>query len=377
MPSSRAHALRRARIPVALLVLGVLVAVLYGFSHAVEVVVDGETHQVRTYAGSVGEVLDTLDVEVGSAEEVPPAPSAPLTEGLTIDVDRAITVDVAVGGGVARRVTAPVDAVGEVLELADLGHVDERGAIVEPAVWTPVEDGDVVRVELPTRVWVEVDGKEWQVDTHASRVGGALRDAGVELGAEDVVLRGEDRPLVGPTTVVVQRVETETVVEEVAVEHEEVRRETAELLEGTTKVDQDGRDGLREETYEVTTVDGRETRRELVSEELVEEPRDEVVLVGTGTPTPEPAEVRTAAGGGTVWDALAKCESGGNWSHRGGRYHGGLQFHPGTWRAHKPGGYPAFAYQATREQQIAVGKRVQQSQGWGAWPHCSRVVGLR
>ena len=380
MPSSLRPLLRRARIPAALLLLAGLLATLYGFSHGVEVVVDGETHEVRTYAGSVREVLDDLEVELGSADEVTPAPAAPLADGLTIDVDRAITVDVAVDGGVARRVTAPVEAVGEVLDLADLDHVDQEGAIVEPAVWTPVEDGDVVRVSLPTAVWIEVDGETRRIETHAGEVSDALQQAGVELGAEDVVVRGEDRRLIGPTTVVVRRVETEQSVEEVTVPHETVREETSELEKGVTRVEQEGRDGLRRDTYEVTTVDGEETGRELVSQEVVEEPRDEIVLVGTREPepaAPEPTAPRVASGGGTVWDELAKCEAGGNWSHSGGRYHGGLQFHPGTWRAHKPSGYPEYAYQATREQQIVVGQRVQQSQGWAAWPHCSRVVGLR
>lgn len=84
----------------------------------------------------------------------------------------------------------------------------------------------------------------------------------------------------------------------------------------------------------------------------------------------------TPAGDG-VWDQLARCESGGNWSHSGGTYDGGLQFHPGTWNAHGGGQYASTADQATREQQIAVAERVRASQGWSAWPACSRKLGLR
>lgn len=84
-----------------------------------------------------------------------------------------------------------------------------------------------------------------------------------------------------------------------------------------------------------------------------------------------------------VWDRLAQCESHGEWnygphSNWGSKiYHGGLQFHPRTWTAYKLSGYPTYAYQATREQQIEVGKRVLAAQGWGAWPACSRELGLR
>ena len=78
----------------------------------------------------------------------------------------------------------------------------------------------------------------------------------------------------------------------------------------------------------------------------------------------------------TIWDRLAQCESGGNWASTVGFYEGGLQFHPQTWDRNKPSGYPDAAYQASREQQIVVGERVRDRQGWGAWPHCARKLGL-
>lgn len=77
-----------------------------------------------------------------------------------------------------------------------------------------------------------------------------------------------------------------------------------------------------------------------------------------------------------TWDRVAQCESSGSWSYRG-YYHGGLQFHPGTWRSYAPSGYPSAAYNATREQQIFVAERVLARQGWGAWPACSSKLGLR
>ena len=58
-------------------------------------------------------------------------------------------------------------------------------------------------------------------------------------------------------------------------------------------------------------------------------------------------------------------------------YHGGLQFDARTWSAYRPEGFPALASEATREQQIEVAERVLARQGWGAWPACSRRLGLR
>ena len=73
------------------------------------------------------------------------------------------------------------------------------------------------------------------------------------------------------------------------------------------------------------------------------------------------------------WDAIAQCESGGNW-HLDGEYDGGLQFHPDTWLAHGGGKYARYAWQASREQQIAIGEKVLAAQGPGAWPHCFQAA---
>jgi hypothetical protein len=69
------------------------------------------------------------------------------------------------------------------------------------------------------------------------------------------------------------------------------------------------------------------------------------------------------------WDAIAQCESGGNWA-LDSTYDGGLQFHPSTWLGYGGGRYARYAWQASREQQIAIAERVLAAQGPSAWPHC-------
>ena len=77
------------------------------------------------------------------------------------------------------------------------------------------------------------------------------------------------------------------------------------------------------------------------------------------------------------WDRLAQCESGGNWQiNTGNGYHGGLQFSPSIWSAYGGQKYAPYAYQASREQQLAVAEKVLAGQGWGAWPSCSAQLGL-
>ena len=86
-----------------------------------------------------------------------------------------------------------------------------------------------------------------------------------------------------------------------------------------------------------------------------------------------PAEAATT----TVWDRVAKCESGGNWKiNTGNGYYGGLQFAAGTWNAYGGRTYASQAHRATKAEQIAIARRVLAGQGPGAWPTCSRRAGL-
>ncbi|MGI9027399.1 MAG: transglycosylase family protein [Candidatus Saccharimonadales bacterium] len=76
-----------------------------------------------------------------------------------------------------------------------------------------------------------------------------------------------------------------------------------------------------------------------------------------------------------VWDRLAQCESGGNWSiNTGNGYSGGLQFSQSSWRGV---GGSGLASQASKEEQIARAQMLQSRQGWGAWPACTAKLGIR
>ncbi|WP_404385055.1 transglycosylase family protein [Knoellia locipacati] len=86
----------------------------------------------------------------------------------------------------------------------------------------------------------------------------------------------------------------------------------------------------------------------------------------------------TSAGASeTVWDRVAQCESGGNWSiNTGNGYYGGLQFSSATWKAFGGQQYATSANLATKAQQILVAQAVLKVQGPGAWPTCSTRAGL-
>ena len=73
------------------------------------------------------------------------------------------------------------------------------------------------------------------------------------------------------------------------------------------------------------------------------------------------------------WDAIAQCESGGNWSTNSGNgMYGGLQFKQSTWASNGGRGHPSTA---SREEQIRVAENVLRTQGLKAWPKCGSAAG--
>lgn len=81
--------------------------------------------------------------------------------------------------------------------------------------------------------------------------------------------------------------------------------------------------------------------------------------------------------GDTVWDDLARCESGGNWAaNTGNGYYGGLQFSYDTWHGYGGGEFAAYPHEATREEQIIVAERLHAERGFQPWPACRIKLGL-
>lgn len=132
------------------------------------------------------------------------------------------------------------------------------------------------------------------------------------------------------------------------------------------------------------------------AERQAEAPRP--LQVPEPAPEPEPEPDPTPAvdpSRGEMWDRVARCESGyggePKWDidnkphldpYDEARFFGGLQFNKMSWDwAVEVGGHdvPAWPHEATRAQQIAVAETLLDIHpaGWGAWPVCSRKVGLR
>lgn len=104
-------------------------------------------------------------------------------------------------------------------------------------------------------------------------------------------------------------------------------------------------------------------------------PTTEYVPVRTVPPTTEaPVRAQVVSGSG-VWSCIAYHESGGNpATNTGNGFYGAFQFTLSTWQS--AGGGPGLPSSYSYSTQLAVAERVQQQQGWGAWPNTSRMCGV-
>ncbi|MGW3512932.1 transglycosylase family protein [Streptomyces sp. NPDC000994] len=96
-------------------------------------------------------------------------------------------------------------------------------------------------------------------------------------------------------------------------------------------------------------------------------------VAGAAVAAPLMAVGDASAATASEWDAVAQCESGGNWSiNTGNGFYGGLQFTNSTWAGYGGTAYASRADLASKSQQIAVAEKVLAGQGKGAWPVCGK-----
>ncbi|OFS14260.1 transglycosylase family protein [Kytococcus sp. HMSC28H12] len=79
----------------------------------------------------------------------------------------------------------------------------------------------------------------------------------------------------------------------------------------------------------------------------------------------------------SVWDRVAQCESGGNWSiNTGNGFYGGVQFTQQAWEGVGGTQWAPRADLASKSEQIAAARRALAYAGPKAWPMCSIEAGL-
>ncbi|WP_160009551.1 transglycosylase family protein [Nocardioides sp. AX2bis] len=350
-------------------------------STTVALSVDGEQREVTALASTVGDVLEAEGVEVGPRDIVAPSADEEIEEGTAITVRYARQLDLVVDG---EEETHWVTATSVSDALAQVG-TDYRGSDLSTSrSMTIGRDGASLRVVTPKKLTLALAGeKPVTKQLTALRVSDALEQMKVDVDKTDEVSPKPGRVLEDGDKIVFTdvRVATERDRDQV-IEAGTTQRDDPDALEGETSTVRAAQDGVRDVTYRVVFRNGEEASRKVVTSSVVREPVTGIVAVGTRVPEPEPepepapaAPTSNFAGGSTVWDQLAQCESGGNWAiNTGNGYYGGLQFNLGTWQSYGGTGLPSSN---SRETQIAVAERLRAATGgYGSWPSCSSSLGL-
>ena len=363
----------------AILVGGLAAAVVatggaaYGVKTAqtdVIVSVDGKAKDVSVHADTVGEVLEAEGIEIGDRDAVAPSVDTKVEDGSAISVRYARQLSLEVDGKAQDHWVTATTVGGA---LAELGRDYDRAELSTSRGAYIGRDGMSLDVVTPKNVKVELAGKKAKkVSVTALTVGDALKDLGVDLERRDKVSPASDKAL---------KTGQKIVFTDFSAKNQKVARETIEtpvkeiedssMNKGDTEVVEEGSDGVRSVTYRIVLKNGETVSRKVLEQNVIEEAETRVVKVGTK----EEAPAANFAGGSTVWDQLAQCESGGNWAiNTGNGYYGGLQFNLQTWQAYGGSGLPS---ENSRETQIAIATKVRDANGgYGSWPHCSQQLGL-
>jgi resuscitation-promoting factor RpfB len=358
------------------LVGGLLLALAFAGGYAVSsaktvtLTVDGTVMRVTTMRTRVIDIVQENGFAVGGRDDLYPAAGAQVHNADSIVLRRSRPLQISLDGKESRQVWTTASTVDEAL--AQLAMTDTAPAAASRGSRVPLS-GMALPVVSAKTVLINDGGAVRTVHLPAPNVAGLLTVAGAPLVDSDQVVPNATSPIVEGMQIQVTRNRIQRVTERIPLPPATRRIEDPEMNVSRRIVEDAGTPGVQDVTFAVATVNGVETGRLPVTNVVVTPAREAVLRVGTkaGTAVPTISD-------GSIWDALASCEAGGNWAiNTGNGFYGGVQFDQNTWERSGGLDYAPRADLATREEQIAVATVTQQRQGWGAWPVCSVRAGAR
>jgi resuscitation-promoting factor RpfB len=360
-------------------VVTTLVAGAVGVAHldkSVNLSVDGKTSTVHAFGSTVADILHKQNITIGQHDVVAPAPGTAVHDGEKIVVRYGRKLTVTVDGATREYWTTATTVAAALQELGIRADSAKLSASRSQALG---RQGLALSVTTPKDVVVRVDGKNLSASSTAATVGDLLTELHVTKDANDRVKPAVTTALTDGLKVAVQRVSTKDVKTTLGVPFTTVKKSDSSLYKGQSKTIKSGSEGAKVVTYRVTSVDGKVETKKAVASKVTEQPVTRVVAVGTKSRPVSPPPVTSGGGGGTsgaginlaradMWDRIAQCESGGNWSiNTGNGYYGGLQFDSGSWLANGGADFAPRADLASRAEQITVANRYYAKAGLGPW----------
>ncbi len=334
----------------------------------VTLTVDGSPLRVATMKSRVIDVVRENGFDVDDRDDLYPAADQPVRDSETIVLRRSRPLQISLDGQDSKQFWTTASTVDEAL--AELAMTDTAPAAASRGTRVPLH-GMALPVVSAKTVQIADSGVVRTVHLAAPDVEAMLAAAGAPLQQRDRVVPDASSPIVAGMQIQVTRIRIRQVTERLPLQPSAQRIEDPALNMSRQVLADPGNPGTQDVTFAVVTVDGVERGRLPVANTVVEPARDAVLRVGAKPGTEVPP-----VSNGRIWDALASCESGGNWAiNTGNGYFGGVQFDQNTWERQGGLRYAQRADLATREEQIAIAEVTRASQGWGAWPVCSVRAG--
>lgn len=340
------------------------------YDKAVQVSVDGRPTSVHVFGSTVADVLDKQDIAVGPHDVVVPSLDSAVDDGdhISVRYGRQLTVTV---DGVTKEYWTTATTVDSALD--DL-NIRADGAVLSASRSQPLGRGGLMlSVTTPKKVKVTVDGKTRTLTTASPKVSAVLGELNVSRSAVDIVTPGLDTPVAEGMAIVLKRVVVKKETATEAIAYATTKQKDDSLYKGQTKVVTAGKAGTKTVVREVTYVDGKKSKAKVLSEKVVTKPTAAVVKVGTKARPAAPSAGNTSGAGinlanAAMWDRIAECESGGNWSiNTGNGYYGGLQFATASWLANGGDDFAPRADLASRAEQITIANRYYAKAGLSPW----------
>jgi uncharacterized protein YabE (DUF348 family) len=339
-------------------------------SKTVTLTVDGIAMRVTTMKSRVIDIVQENGYVIDGRDDLYPAGDVQVRDADKIVLRRSRPLQISLDGQDVKQVWTTASTVDEAL--AQLAMTDTAPAAASRGSRVPLA-GMALPVVSAKTVQINDGGAIRTVHLPAPNVAGLLSAAGVPLQESDTVTPSATSPIVDGMQIQVTRNRIERVTERVPLAPNARRVEDPDMSISRQVVEDPGSAGTQDVTYAVAIVNGVETGRLPVANVVITPARESVVRVGTKPGTEVPA-----VNDGSIWDAIAGCEAGGNWAiNTGNGYYGGVQFDQGTWERNGGLRFASRADLASREEQITIAEVTRERQGWGAWPVCSGRAGAR
>ncbi|MFD4931126.1 ubiquitin-like domain-containing protein [Peribacillus butanolivorans] len=258
--------------------LGILIH--QGTKHTVTIMLDGKKEVVRTHAATVNDMLKDLEITVQPADYVHPSGNSKVEDNLEVVWKPAQKITL-VQDEETEEVWSTADTVEEFLKEQDL-EVNEKDKIT-PSKNTKMEANMEVAIDKAFSLKLVVGGNEKQVWSTSTTVADFLKQQGVKLNDLDRVEPGLVEKVEAKNTVNVIRIEKVTDVVEEPVDFAVITKKDDSLSKGKENIIKEGKDGLISKKYEVIKENGKEVKRKLLSEKVVNKKQDKVITVGTKT----------------------------------------------------------------------------------------------